>query len=142
LSKGNIGDIIINRFPLIQNAAAIKLPKKTNDLIRLSIQQAENSFKAYLQTEKKSQIEDNERMQWFNYIHPKGKFAGFADVIGVQLIREMQNQAITALRTYLAQDTADADTVFAMILSRDKTSWHTQEDQQYMPQLLTYIKNM
>ncbi|HCU06474.1 MAG TPA: hypothetical protein DIC42_02670 [Holosporales bacterium] len=129
LSQNYDIDIIINQFPLIQNAAAIRLPKKSIDLIKLQIQQAENSLKAYLATEEKPAIGAKQIRQWFNYLHPKGQFAGFAHVIGIQLTKDMHARVNRALPAYLAQDDADAEIVCSMILSHGKNYWKTEEEQ-------------
>ena len=131
-------DVILNTFPLIQNAAAIKLPKKKNDLIKLQIQQAENSLKAYLAIEEKPAINNAQIMEWFNYLHPKGQFARFAHVVGIQPPQDMHAKVNGALLAYVKQ--ADVDTVDTFVLSHGMEYWNTQEDQAVYAEALDVYK--
>ena len=142
-------DIIITRFPLIQNAAAITLPKKSRDILKLQIQHVENNLNAHMQNELKPAIEAREIIQCFNYLHPKGKCVKFSSLLGIAISENTKQQATALLLRYLQQRNASslryehdvADAVYSMILSRGKKDWNTQEDKEiYATALKVYKK--
>jgi len=124
-------DIIINTYPLIQNAAAIKLPKKSRDIIKLQIQQAEKSLSIYMSNQDDTKITQPQLIKWFTFLHHNGKFSYFHKFFGISISTKtkqyLQEALLKNLKTEKFKQSLQRKNIFTVILSDQKENWTTNE---------------